>query len=57
MQNVFGVKKIKLKKNDENKEETIMRCVYKYYTEYLYKKIPTQYNINTDGSSTCSLHR
>ena len=24
MQNVFGVKKIKLKKNDENKEETII---------------------------------
>lgn len=34
--------------NAENVEETIMRCVYDFYTENLYRKIPTQYNINTE---------
>lgn len=34
--------------NSDNPEETIMRCVYEFYTENLYKKIPTQYNINTE---------
>jgi hypothetical protein len=34
--------------NSDNPEETIMRCVYDFYTENLYKKIPTQYNINTE---------
>ena len=34
--------------NSPNKEGAIMKCVYEYYVEYLYKKIPTQYNINTE---------
>ena len=34
--------------NSDNPEETIMKSVYEFYTENLYKKIPTQYNINTE---------
>lgn len=32
----------------DNIEETIMRCVYDFYTENLYRELPTQYNSYTE---------